>query len=1011
MPLWRLTLTPLTYGLRELFDIVPHIAMTSNQSPRAPAGTLVNPVLKHPFSHIQTIPSAEPQPENIPGQGHFVNVLKKPSYAEEIERMAANEYMDWMPAHTLATNYDGSTFAAKARAAELNASRSKQADQQAAERKTTAIRMRSSDPVPLSSYLVLKPRHARGRTSKTLKLPELPPNVHDENTPPVSSHSQAGEISSPPHLQQYEFDQDGKPHEGLNSSHSAQSRSQFLDPFPPLLPSADHPFCNLTSEFGFSPTTYLGTDCNIWNAIITEDFKVADSIGMPHRGGKKGASPGTPVSDGGKSRRPTSRPHSSNTKKSESFRDHLSTGQMSHSTSLNPNQQPFQPRTTPQRSKRASSEATPDTQVNTQPHRSAQMLAMDDPFKEQSQSDSSNYFNVSNAYNQFRHQSEHDQQNMPATYFQHSSHVQQSPYHHQPSYTQQPPYAQQGSYSQQSPYAHQTAHDQAGHGQTLYARPGYGDQNLAYPAQSLNQHSATNPRAAVRMPPPAVKGTPTYDSRLALLQSMANEQQMRAFYDSDPKFQQEFLDSEFGPQQTLNPMQQSTDQSKNLPQDLLAHVNARHTSQQSSIATSHLRDPAPYTGFGVGGSKKDMLLQNLDHVVQTSKAQRDPSGSTRTVLHDPIAHASANRSSSELTTSTVKAAGSSLHQPNPQDLSVTETNPLPPKGVRTSLEKSDRASSEQGLVDSFTNSLHSPLRHEGFTGSDGGQLDTLKNTQREMAETNDPHQEIAKFIEGGTTLPIKKARLPANDEIKYTVTGHPIPHGGFADFTTPYSVNFFGEPKDFQPSNDTSQAVGNAMIKSVAQDVPQCTGPDVSEGTEWFHSADRFRDLDAVAQDLGARTATLGLGGKNIHVQTPMTQISTPQGKSLLNPIGHERASASKSGGKSSSGSISQVVKDLMKNPSAKDGEDLMVGVLANFMSYADGSDVGDHFTRWARPGEWAIDRTIEGNKSFFGGGFEAAPQRVARDPRYQQTVTADGRATYFEDPGRGKSTRQWSMA
>ncbi|KAL9611506.1 MAG: hypothetical protein Q9167_003865 [Letrouitia subvulpina] len=52
-------------------------------------------------------------------------------------------------------------------------------------------------------------------------------------------------------------------------------------------------------------------------------------------------------------------------------------------------------------------------------------------------------------------------------------------------------------------------------------------------------------------------------------------------------------------------------------------------------ADSYQRDPMPYTGY-TNVAKKDILLQNLHNVVESSKAQGSLPSSTRTVLYDPL---------------------------------------------------------------------------------------------------------------------------------------------------------------------------------------------------------------------------------------------------------------------------------------------------------------------------------------------------------------------------------------
>ncbi|KAL8746265.1 MAG: hypothetical protein Q9190_001691 [Brigantiaea leucoxantha] len=59
-------------------------------------------------------------------------------------------------------------------------------------------------------------------------------------------------------------------------------------------------------------------------------------------------------------------------------------------------------------------------------------------------------------------------------------------------------------------------------------------------------------------------------------------------------------------------------------------------SSNISNEISYQRDPLPYTGY-TNTRKKEMLLQNLQNVVESSKVQGDLLSSTRTVLYDPMA--------------------------------------------------------------------------------------------------------------------------------------------------------------------------------------------------------------------------------------------------------------------------------------------------------------------------------------------------------------------------------------
>lgn len=869
-----------------------------------------------------------------------------------------------------------------------------------------------------------------------------------------SSLTQAGQPCTTSHQQQSGSDseQHGPSRRRFKRSLITRALDRRLEAFP-LRSPIDSPSLNLShAKVTTSPTHFAEVEHNVWQSLNSNELNVGHPTNMP-RGGKKGVSPSTPGSEGGKSHQNTSHPSSSsNAKKGNPFREYPPTGQMSSiaGSSLNPNQPAFQSRLTPEHSRRTMRGDTPSRQGGIESQRSTQQAVMDDPFSEQSHSTSStrhNYGNMNAAYSPHfdQRQSEYGQQIVPPGYFHHSPYGQQSPYPHQPAYmqhsshSQQPPLYRQSSYAyqtsdarrssllplqasyaeqsphiqrspftQRSPYAQHQAfdqlpeYDQSDHGRTALAFAQsfqHGGQNMTNQQQAFAQPPMSNPIAAMRMPPPPpVKEKPTYDPRLmaAALQSLPDDIERQMVRDSDPQDQQAFLDDfltrhpeAYTMQQSVDTPKQPTHQtsatleesggpSKQPSQDLTAHTNAPHDGKGPAMALPQKREPAPYRGVATSNSKVEMLLKNLEKVVETSTAQGEPSRAARTVLHDPLAHASAKTPSSADTTSTVKAPASSSKQPSAQ------SQQFAPHTHQAPLTRDPN---------DFSSGIYSSEHQHGYDGPSRPTTrlpDPSRHTQEDTATAtvHNPYDKILNFTEDGKGPFKKQSRFfPPQEEILYTATRHPIPHGGFTDFTTPYNVDFFGNPKDFHPANDAGRAEGNFFLqRAITQDLPKTNEAKLHEGVRWFHTEPRHHELVAVAMEVDARSE-----------------------KPLPKPIGHERASASGSSGKRSSTSTTSPKRDLMKNPSATDAKDLMVSTLANLAGYASGAQVGDLFAHWARPGEWAVDKSRDGNKSFFGGGFEAAPLRVARDPRYQQTMTLDGRSTYFEDPSRGKH-RGWGM-
>ncbi|KAL8917365.1 MAG: hypothetical protein Q9208_007983 [Pyrenodesmia sp. 3 TL-2023] len=79
------------------------------------------------------------------------------------------------------------------------------------------------------------------------------------------------------------------------------------------------------------------------------------------------------------------------------------------------------------------------------------------------------------------------------------------------------------------------------------------------------------------------------------------------------------------------------------PQALRDTFSSIAAQSSPPTADTHLRDPRPYTSYtrvSDEGSKKEKLLQNLQQVVDVSKAQGNVPSSTRTVLYDPVAQSS-----------------------------------------------------------------------------------------------------------------------------------------------------------------------------------------------------------------------------------------------------------------------------------------------------------------------------------------------------------------------------------
>lgn len=78
----------------------------------------------------------------------------------------------------------------------------------------------------------------------------------------------------------------------------------------------------------------------------------------------------------------------------------------------------------------------------------------------------------------------------------------------------------------------------------------------------------------------------------------------------------------------------------------------------------------------------------------------------------------------------------------------------------------------------------------------------------------------------------------------------------------------------------------------------------------------------------------------------------------------------------------------------------LLVPVLENLASYVQGpiEKRRDYFCQWVKAPEWAIDRSANGNDSFFDSQWGQPPARLGRDPRYQP-IPREVRFGNFETP------------
>ena len=161
---------------------------------RAPLGTPLRVTSNSPFSHIQIIPKAPSEVASSIGTNSPEPIFRKLSFSQEAESEMADSHRLSTSGSTasLANMTSGTTFAAKARAAELNAVRARRALRDT----DSEDDVPSTRPVSLGALKFTKPRH-RGRAWKALNLNDLPENPYDSDDQAGSSGNPYESILSP----------------------------------------------------------------------------------------------------------------------------------------------------------------------------------------------------------------------------------------------------------------------------------------------------------------------------------------------------------------------------------------------------------------------------------------------------------------------------------------------------------------------------------------------------------------------------------------------------------------------------------------------------------------------------------------------------------------------------------------------------------------------------------------------------------------------------------------------
>ena len=170
---------------------------------------------------------------------------------------------------------------------------------------------------------------------------------------------------------------------------------------------------------------------------------------------------------------------------------------------------------------------------------------------------------------------------------------------------------------------------------------------------------------------------------------------------------------------------------------------------------------------------------------------------------------------------------------------------------------------------------------------------------------------------------------------------------------------------------------------------------DTEQLDEWLWSGNKFARQEDFHQRI---MATDALSIRRTHSSNPSTKpiaapIGTPSRFKLPPP-----ATPSKSR------------SPALHNPSPQSNiltNRLLVPVLENLASYVQGpvEKRRDYFCPWVKAPDWAVDRSANGNESFFDSQWGQPPARVGRDPRYQPLPRGlDVRFGNFDAPRGGQT-------
>lgn len=133
---------------------------------------------------------------------------------------------------------------------------------------------------------------------------------------------------------------------------------------------------------------------------------------------------------------------------------------------------------------------------------------------------------------------------------------------------------------------------------------------------------------------------------------------------------------------------------------------------------------------------------------------------------------------------------------------------------------------------------------------------------------------------------------------------------------------------------------------------------DGNQLNEWLWSGNKFSRQEDFHQRIMATDAT---PNRRKHSSTASTRPIAPPSRSKPEP------------------STAQTSSNILTTR-------LLVPVLENLASYVQGpiEKRRDYFCQWVKAPDWALDRSANGNESFFDSEWGQPPERLGRDPRYQ---------------------------